>query len=185
MAPTIPTTEPTKFVAGDTVCWSKTLADYPADEYELSYAFVKDGEQFTVTCTADGTDHYAEMDTTESDVDPGEYRWQSYATDLGDSERYFVASGLTEVVANYAAASSGFDARTDAETMLDALNATLVGKASQDQLMLSIQGRTLQRLTPAELLKWRDTMKSEVRRQRMEEKAAQGLDLGNKIRVRF
>ena len=185
MAPTTPTTEPVSFVAGDFVEWTKTLSDFPADEYDLTYAFVKADSQFTVTCVADGTDHYAEVSITESDQDPGVYRWQAYATSDDDTERYLVGSGTTEVFTNFSDQTSGYDPRTDAEKMLEALNATLVGKASQDQLSLSIAGRSLSRMDSGALLKWRDTMKAEVRRERDAEKAAAGLDLGNKVRTRF
>jgi len=184
MAPSIPTTEPTSFVAGDFVEWSVSLPDFPADEYDLTYAFVTDGNQFSVACVADGTDHYAEMSITESDETPGVYRWQAYATNA-DSERWLVRTGTTEVKVSFSGESSGYDPRTDAEKMLDALNATLVGKASSDQLALSIGGRSLSKLEPAMLLAWRDTMRAEVKRERDAEKTALGLDLGNKFRTRF
>ena len=185
MAASIPTTEPTKFVSGDTVCWTKSLADYPADEYELTYSFVTSGNQFAVTCTADGTDHYAEIAIADSAETVGVYRWQSYATLMDDSERYLVESGTCEILTDFASESSGYDPRTSAEKMLDALNATLVGKASQDQLSLSIQGRSLQRMDPAELLTWRSKMKTEVKREQAAEKAELGLATGQKVRTRF
>lgn len=185
MAPTTPLTEPVSFVAGDFVEWTKTLPDFPADEYDLTYAFVKADNQFTVACVADGTDHYAEMSITESDQDPGVYRWQSYATSDDETERYPVGSGTLEVFVNFSGQTSGYDPRTPAEKMLDALNDTLVGKASTDQLALSIGGRSLSKMEPELLLKWRNTMKAEVRRERDAEKAVAGLDLGNKFRTRF
>ena len=184
MAPSVPTTEPVSFVATDYVEWVITLPDFPADEYDLTYAFVTAGNQFTVACVADGTDHYAEMSISESDQAAGVYRWQAYATNE-DSERFLVRTGTTKVVTDFNGESSGYDPRTDAEVMLDALNATLRGKATQDQLALSISGRSLSKMEPAMLLTWRDAMKAEVKRERDAEKTALGLDLGNKFRTRF
>ena len=183
MTVSIPTTEPTSWVAADTVSWVITLSDYPADVYTLSYAFVSPTLRLAVTCSASGLSHLATLTTTTSNIAAGTYRWQRYATN--GSTRYFTGQGTTEVITNFGAASSGYDSRTDAEKMLDALNAILVGKAGVDQLAMTIQGRSLTRLSPAELISWRNKMKGEVARERREERAALGLDLGNKVRTRF
>ena len=185
MAVTIPTTEPTEFVSGDTVCWTKSLADFPADEYELTYAFVTSDNQFTVTCVAAGTDHYAEITIADSAETVGVYRWHSYATLLDDSERYQVGTGTCEVLTDFATETSGYDPRTNAEKMLDAINAVLVGRASIDQESMSIQGRSLSRTPIADLLKLKSQVQVEVRRERAAERAVLGLATGQKIRTRF
>ena len=54
-----PTIEPETITAGDTVKWTKTLDDYPADLYALKYTLqpISGGTPLAITAAADGTDH--------------------------------------------------------------------------------------------------------------------------------
>ena len=80
---------------------------------------------------------------------------------------------------------SGYDNRSHVKKVLDALEATLENKASQDQLSYSIAGRSLSRLSPTELIQWRDRYREEYNREVQAERIAQGLGNSNKIRVRM
>jgi hypothetical protein len=55
LAASIPTTEPTQIVAGDTVKWTRELPDYPSsDGWSLRYA-IRGAASVDVTATSDGT----------------------------------------------------------------------------------------------------------------------------------
>ncbi len=77
------------------------------------------------------------------------------------------------------------DLRSHAKRVLDALEATLEGKASQDQLSYSIRGRSLSRMSPGELLDWRDRYKAEYAKEKREEDIRNGRGHSATIRVRF
>lgn len=184
MAASIPTVEPLVIVAGVTAKWTKSLSDYPATTWALSYAFVNASGYFAVTATASGTDHLATIAAaTTADIDAGTYKWQAKVTD--GSEVFLVGEGTLEVRANFAAVTTNHDGRTDAEVMLDALNAMLRGKATADQQSMSLNGRSLSRYSPAELRIWRDNLLAEVKRERDQEKLANGQPARRKILTRL
>lgn len=183
---TIPTKEPANFTAGDTVKWTKSLADYlPADGWVLSYAIVQASVQKTITATdnGDGT-HLATITATDSGgYATGIWSWQAYVTKA--SERYTVANGTFEVLANFADQGSGYDARSHVKKVLDALEATILGKASKDQISISVQGRSLSKMTPEQLIKWRDIYKAEYARETQAAAISNGSPSKSKIVVRF
>lgn len=181
MAPTIPTREPTKVVAGDTVQWTRDLSDYPASEYTLTYALVNASGQITITASADGDTHAVSEDT--SDWDAGTYRWQSYVTK--DSVRTTLETGTIEVKTDFASATSGYDDRSHVKKTLDALEAVIAGKATKDQLSSSVAGVSVSRLSPDELIRWRDLYKAEWNREKQAERIELGMGTSAKVRLRF
>jgi len=156
MTASIPTKEPTEITAGDTWTWSRSLSDYLAsDSWTLSYALVNVDNLITITATADGDDHLVEVAAaTTAGYAPGSYNWQAYVIKSG--ERYQVDSGVLEVKPNFAEQTAGYDGRSHVKKVLDALDALIEGKATSDQLAYSIAGRSISKMSPEELIKWRD-----------------------------
>lgn len=184
MAASVPTTEPTKIVAGDTLKWTKSLGDYPASTWTLSYDLVNSAGQIEITASADGDVHSVTVAASvTADYGAGTYAWQAYVT--SGAERYSVGSGTVEIKTNYAAQGDGYDARSHVKQTLDALEATIKGKASSDQLASSVGGVSLSRMAPAELREWRSFYRAEYARELMEEKIEQGLGHSGKVRTRF
>lgn len=148
---TVPEVEPTTVVAGDTWTWKKSLSDFPADEWTLVYHLVKDDARVEITAGADGTDHLVEeiAANTAGHV-AGTYSYQARVT--LDAESYVVGDGTIEVKPNFAAQKTGYDNRSTAKQIVDAIDAVMVGKASQDQQSVSIGGRALSRFGWAELV---------------------------------
>lgn len=178
------TTEPDRITAGDSFGWKLDLDDYPASTWVLSYALVKDGTKIAITGSADGDTHVIEISASTSGAySPGLYSFAGYVTK--SAERYQVRSGRIEILKNFATATSGYDDRSHAKTVLDALEATIEGKASVDQLEVQISGRALKRLSPQDLIFWRGYYLAEYRRELKEEKIAAGKSSGNSVRVRF
>jgi hypothetical protein len=130
----IPTCEPDSFVAGDTVKWCRSFADYPASAgWTLAYVFVNAGSKKDVASVAEGDSHLVTITAEDSaDWPAGDYDFQGTAT-KGD-ERYTVTVGRTTVKPNLAAVVDGFDARTSARKVLEAIDAKIAGRASSDQL---------------------------------------------------
>lgn len=185
MSYTIPTVEPRTIVIGDTVKWKRSLPDYPADEFTLSYAFTdSDGNQFTVTASADGTDHLvSESTATTGAYTAGDYQWQAYVTEISSSERFTIGSGYSEIVPNYA--SAAVDDRSHARATLDAIKAMIAGKATSDQASMSIAGRSLSRYSVEEILRWRSHYEALVEREERAADIAAGRPSRGKVRIRF
>lgn len=178
--------EPSGIVAGDSASWTKNLPQYlPANGWVLSYAIVRDGIRLAVTGTnnGDGTHLVTLSAATTATWTPGQYAWQAYVTKAATSERYTVASGQLKVEANFA--TGAVDARSHAQKTLDALEATLEGRASSDQLAYSIGGRSISKMNPEQLLSWRDKYKAEVAAEEKAQKIAAGLGGAGTVRVRM
>ena len=83
----IPTTEPSSIKAGMTVKWKRTLSDYPATLWTLTYVLFKAGTQIKFNASADGTDHSVTLaKATTAAYTAGNYTWQAYVDD--GSERF-------------------------------------------------------------------------------------------------
>lgn len=178
----VPTTTPNQILAGVSSSWSRNLGGYPAgDGWTLSYALVKSGNRITFNSSASGDDHLIVLaPATTAAWDPGVYRFQAFVTD--GTNRHLVESGQLEVLVDFTSQTTGHDPRSHAEKMLDAIEATLEGKASKDQMSYSVGGRSITRLSPAELTDWRDYYRLEMTK----EKRRDGrLKRSSVVRVRF
>jgi len=179
----IPTTEPSDIRAGDTIKWKKTLADYPASEYTLSYRLISGANTIDVTATADGDTHSIEIAaSTSDDYVAGEYEWFAFVTK--GSERYTVERGTLTVLANPATAT---DCRTDAKKILDDLTAAYKTYiASRGHIAsYSIAGRAMTFRSAEEILKQITFWETKVRAEQAADKISQGLGSGRKVLTRF
>jgi len=182
----INTTEPDAFVAGNTVKFTKSLPDYlPADGWVLSYAFVKDGDQQLVTATDNGDGlHLITISAADSaKFKDGIYHYQASVSKGG--ERYQVVNNRLEVKPNFATQTKGFDSRSHVKKVLDALEAVFEKKATKDQASYTIGDKSISRLTPAELINWKNHYQRLYNAELKSERIKNGEAAGNKIRVRF
>lgn len=158
----VPTAVPATLRAGDTVTWRRSLSYFPAsDGWTLSYVLVKSGSQITINASADGADHVVEVPlATTAAWSPGTYTWQERATKAGKT--YTNAVGVLQILASFAAATSGLDARTHAQKTLDALESWIesrdIGVAEYQ-----IGDKQLKSLSIPDLLLLRDRYRREVR----------------------
>ena len=144
---------------------SRSFSDYPASGgWTLTYALVNTSNKIAITASADGDGHLVEVAaaTTVAYV-AGTYDWQAYVTK--DPERYQVDSGVMEILPDFAVQTGGYDARSHVKKVLDALEAMIEGKASQDQLSYAIGGRSISKLSPQEVIDWRDAYAQLYRRE--------------------
>jgi hypothetical protein len=181
----IPSKEPFSFISGDLIKWTKTLSDYPAsDSWALVYYLVKDGDQETITCTQYGsTDyHLATITAAESAAySAGIYHYQARVTLVDEVYTIPGLAGQMEVLPNFEALTDGYDDRSHVKKTLDALEDLIYGKASLDQLSYTIAGRSLSRLSPSEVLEWRDVYLAEYAK----EQRRAGLKKPQGIQVQF
>ena len=183
MVATIPLEEPKSFVKGATVKWRREFGDYPPATWTLSYAFVSDKDQRTVTATnnGDGT-HLATISAADSAKFANTtYRYQAKVTD--GSEVFVVVEGTITAIENFAAVKN-HDARSHAEKTLEAIEAVIEDRATTDQSSMSLNGRSLSLMSVDELLTFRARYVSEVQQERIAERVASGLGSGQRILVR-
>lgn len=183
MAATIPTAEPTSFSAGDSLSWTRDLADYsPADGWSLSYYFR--GYKLSaldLTSTTSGTLHLVSITTAQSEsLIAGLYSVEGYAVKTGERVRIF--AGKVQVTPNFATLGQGEDTRSIARRTLDNIEAVIEGRASSSILNSTVNGTSLQRMSPEQLLMLRDRYAVIVAN---EESAASGKPSSKNIFVQF
>lgn len=173
-------TEPTQVTAGDTWTWTKSLSDYPAGTWTLTYYLrSREGEQ-SFTATADGADHLVTVAAaTTAGYKAGRYGWTAVVT--SGSERYRVGAGEIEVLPDPANMGAGQDPRSHARKMLEAIEATLERKATSTQIAMieytiGTRGAKFDHKALSEL---RDKYRSEVKA----EEAMQRLNSGHSQRL--
>lgn len=187
MAIDIPTTEPARIRAGDTVTWRKSLADYPAtDGWTLYYRLINSAGKFDITCTADGADHLVEVSkTTSATYTAGDYSliaWVANAT-----ERITLDPMRITVLPNVAAEATGYETRSQAKQMLDAIDAALLSLSSGERLAVvqaEVAARSL-RYDFTGLMKLRNIYAAAVQAEINAERASLGLGGRNKLQVRL
>lgn len=184
MSHTVSKIEPGVLAAGDTWEWERSLPDYPADVWTLTYYFVGKDGRFTFAATADGTDHAVTVaKAATAAYTPGVYRGEGFVGD--GTERFRVWVGELRVEADMSAQQEGFDTRSHAQKVLDAVEAVLERRATRDQESYSLGGRSLSRTPIADLIVFKNHYQWIVRRERSAARIAQGLGGGGNIHVRF
>lgn len=158
---TVPAIEPTTIRAGDLLSWSKSLADYPAnDGWVLSYTLINASSKITITASASGADHLVSVAAaTTGSYSAGGYTWMARVTK--GTEVYTIGQGSITVLPNLAALTT-YDGRSHAKIMLEAIEAAIQGRASATQLRMSINNRSIEYLSPTELIKWLSFYRAEV-----------------------
>ena len=171
---------PTSITVGDSVAWRVGLNEYPASAgWEISYILLNKDGKITISASADGDGHFVSLRSSETrGYAPGHYRYTVLATLDGD--RVTIGSGSIGILPDPLALES-YDGRSYAEKTLEAIEAVIANKATNDQLQYSVGGMSLARYTWDDLMKMRNSFRSEVAN---EQSALTGRN-GNKILVRF
>jgi hypothetical protein len=184
-----PEGEPLVIVVGDFLQWKKTqLAnDYPPATHSAEYvARVTQGGASEIKLAAVERDSYylfTVPTATSEAFDPGFYHWQLEITETATGNRIVVERGEFEAVADLDV--NGADPRSHAEIMLDKIETLLEGRADGDMSSYSIAGRSITKMTPEELLTWRDYYRREVAVYRRRNAIARGKRGSATILMRF
>jgi hypothetical protein len=184
-----PTTEPGTIVAGDRIAWKRSdlNSDYPVALYSLKYSARLENAGSTeieITASESGTDYIVEVGQAVTvTYAAGIYHWQAYIIRTTDSERITIDSGTFEVKTNRDAATT--DPRGHVKKVLDAIEATIEGRASKDQEKYAIAGRELWRTPIPDLIMLRDKYRAEYVRETRAERIRNGLGHSGIIKTRF
>lgn len=168
-----------KLVSGDTWIFTFSHASYLAPAWDASIYFENVAASFSATATDNGADHaFSIPAATTANFQPGRYKWTVRATD--GTTVTSVATGWLEVLINPAAAGTR-DTRSWARRTLDAVEATILRKATADQMAMTIRDRSLSRIPLPELVQLRTDLRNQVRI----EEQGESMGLGRDIKVRF
>ena len=184
-----PTSEPTEFTAGSLVQWKRAdlAVDYPPTLYDLVYkARLRGGNNPEISATATNSNGDFLVTLTNAvtaAVVPGDYYWQAEIERKSDQARILVAKGQWKVVPDLD--QTGADPRSHAEIMVDKIQSLLEGRADKDVTSYSINGRSIAKMSVADLLSWRDYYKREVNLERRKADAAAGKPSSATVKVRF
>jgi hypothetical protein len=152
--------------AGDTLRYTVTLADYPADVWTLHYRLAPRllGAAITITAGASGAAHAVTVSaaTTAGWVD-GPYTCTAWVTNAG-GDRHSIDSetGPLTIRPNPATLAAGTDTRSTAEKSLAAVQALLAGKADSGVESYQIAGRQLSSYPLGDLLRLESKLKREI-----------------------
>lgn len=179
--------EPDELVAGDTFHFKRTLADYLAPAWSLAYSGrAGNGQKIDITSTASGTDHDITIAaaTTQTWLE-GRYLLEGYAVNAGTGERHMIYRAWLKIRENLAAKDGSFDPRSHARKVLDAIEAVLEGRATDDIMDSTIEGVQIRRMTVPDLILLRDRYLGEWRRELEAERLKKGLGSKRLIKARF
>jgi hypothetical protein len=184
MSQPIPLIEPAVITAGDTITWTRSLADYPPSSgWVLNYA-LRGPSAIDISGTTSGGNHLINVPSSTSSawVD-GRYSIQGYVTN--GSNRVTVYSDSITIKPDLVAQNAGYDGRSHVKKVLDAIEAVIEGRATKGDQQLTIDGTTLVKMTATELLDLRSKYKNEYRKELQAARVAQGKNSGRKIVTRF
>lgn len=147
---------PATLVAGDTWGWSdaSAFASHPPPYWILRYILrpVAGGSAITIQSTIEADCYALTLTSAQSAaVAVGEYQWSSLAYEDGGNDRAWVASGRLTVLPDPATATGNL--RSAAERILEAITATIEGRATKDSDAYSIEGRSITRTPLPDLLR--------------------------------
>lgn len=183
-----PTTEPHKLVVGDFVQWKRTdlVDDYPVATHsaELVARLSTGGNEVKITATENAAYYlFTASSSDTSDYNAGHYHWQLEVVETSSSNRIVVDRGTFDVIDDLDV--NNVDPRSHAEKMIAKIESVLHGKADSDVANYSINGRSLTKMTFAELTEARDYYRREYRQEINKELALNKEQTSQTIKVRF
>jgi hypothetical protein len=170
---------PSELTAGDTWQWTRTLAAYPAPTWTATVYFQGGSKALNAVAVASGTDHsFSISAAATSALPPGGYKWTVRVTD--GTNKFTAESGWVDVRRDPASTGNA-DPRSWARRTLEAIECTLEGRATSDQLAMQIKDRSISHIPIPELMDLRDRIRQEVRAEDHGSKAG----IGRNIKVRL
>lgn len=169
---------------GDTWFFELQYGDYPAGTWDLKVYFGSLVDTFSATATANGNAHrFTVAATTTADYVPGGYSYQIRAEHSTDGRVFTVGEGYVDLLAPM---SEQADHRDRVKKVLDAIDAVLENRATNDHLAVSIAGRSISKMSISELREFRGWYSSQWERIKgRNRQKAFGKSRGNNIRARF
>jgi hypothetical protein len=175
---------PEEVAAGDTIEFERTFGDFdPADGWACTIEVHNATERLAAVAATAGTGEdfrFVIPKATTAAWAAGRVDWAVYADD--GTERHRVYWGHSTIVADLETVD-GFDGRTHAKKVLDAIEAVIEGRATKDQQSYTIRDRALSRTPIGDLLMLRQTYLAAVEDEHRAEQIAHGKG-GHRGRIR-
>ena len=161
-----PSSPPDPFIAGDYFAFKRTdlSADFPLSSYSVKWSASLFGSstattsasQISLDAVESGSEYQLTAGHTATNAwTAGSYGWSLFVTDSADAQkRQRLSYGTFEVKANWV--SSTADPRSDAQKNLDLIEDVLYSRVQGDVSSYSVAGRSLSKMSPAELIEFRD-----------------------------
>lgn len=168
---------PTEVVIGDFIQFKITQFSSDYDNTLFTMRFVAriatgGSSEIKVDATALDDDYlFTIASATSADFTVGHYHYQLEIERDSDNERIVVDRGELDAVTDF---DNQVDPRFHAEIMLDKIESILEGKADSDVSSYSINGRSLSKFSPDELVQWRDYYRREVASHKRQEAIKHG-----------
>lgn len=179
---------PEEVFIGDFIQFKLTeySSDYPNTAHTMRFvARISTGgsTEITITATALDDDYlFSVASSVSANYTVGDYHYQIEIERDSDNNRIIVDRGQIKVSTDY---DNNVDPRHHAEIMLGKIETILEGKADSDVSSYSINGRSLNKFTPSELLEWRDYYRREVNEIKKRERITHGRKTKSTILGRF
>ncbi len=183
-----PTLVPEEIIVGDFIQFKLTeySDDYPNNLYTMRFisrVATGNNTEITITATADGDDYlFSVSSAVSADYDVGHYHYQIEIERNADNERIIIDRGIIDIKTDY---DNNVDVRHHAEIMLGKIETILEGKADSDVSSYSINGRSLTKFSPKELIDWRTFYRQEVSAIKKRERIKHGRRTKSTILGRF
>ena len=163
--------EPEKLTSGVTWKWKKTISDYPASEWTLTYYLRKDGATATsFSAAADGDTHLVTVAAaTTAGYAAGVY--DIIGVVVKAAEKYVVFDGIFEVLTN-PATTGAYDPRTHSRRVLDLIEAALEGRIPNGMESYTIGGRSINKIPLNQLRELYEKYAQDVRQEVQAERLA-------------
>ena len=178
--------EPKQILIGDTATWTESLSDYTPANWDLYYFFQGPANGFNIKATASGSNYLMTINATES-AKFAAGRWKFTAVVKKGTERHIIdsCSGYLTALANPETSTAVIESREFSQQVVDALKATILGRATKAQAAMQLGMKQVQYLTPSELrielMRWEEILRVEIQKELL----AEGLPAGGRMKVQF
>jgi uncharacterized protein (DUF1800 family) len=186
MAENIPSIEPIEINAGNTVKWTKSLSEYPADDsWVLAYRLIGNKGTHAIASSASGKDHAVIILATASAAyQPGDYRLIGQVSK--GTEVRTVYNGSCIVHPNLYGAAGTIDTRSLAKQNLDKVEAAILANADSLRVAINIDGQVSESvITKKDFRDYRNRLRDEYEaEQEREQRARTGVN-SKRLGIRF
>ena len=156
-----PCKELTQVTANDTMIWQKDLPDYPSsDGWSLSYVLCGAATS-NISATPTGTGYLVSV---AAPAVAGDYYLQGMVSN--GTERHTIYTGTITVLPDLSSVTGIYDGRSRSKRILDALDATIEGRAPKSTLEMDVDGTRLKFMSPQQLNQSRGVYAQKVWREK-------------------
>lgn len=163
------------------------MCDYSSGDWSLAYIIRNKANMYHFNATTNAGEFSVTLNSNvTANWAPGEYAIGAYVTsNTAQQVQVRTAFPTFRVLENLAGKPQGVDPRSFAEKTLELVEATFAKLSSKTVDSASVNGQAYTLANISELWKMRERLKSEIRREKAQERLNAGLGASNKIGVRF